>query len=465
MFRSVYFRFSTTLLFPAVISAAPSGINTGFESGLTGWTHSNVAVEANFPFEGANRLNLKNGFIFQRYSGLVAGQVHKVRLAYLWVGAPGSMGHARVKIDGVIIGEIHSGQTTEYLSANGFEFIPTAATAVLRIESLGTTAAGLRIDAVRIESGAMPAAPEHAWANLQVVADARGGRALVNGGFESAIGNPATDPNNSGPVGNEHLSGFSLPGWRVTRENVDVIQFDQANAPQGSNALDTGGHGPGGIAQTITGLTPGGAYTIFFLHARHIYWGTDAMTAEVLANGTVVGSLVRTIQQTWNQAYELVKIPVIAGQNGKLTLEVRSTITNQGGNIIFDDFRISPGGDFFGKWAKAYGLAASLTGNGDGDAFPDGIEFALGLNPTVTDAGPRLAAENGASKLRVPVSGEALAQGFRLRLDRSPDLANWTDSGVVLESDSSAPGIPGERVYRFPSGEPRLFWRHVLSEP
>jgi hypothetical protein len=41
----------------------------------------------------------------------------------------------------------------------------------------------------------------------------------------------------------------------VTRENVDVIQFNQANAPEGTNVLDAGGSGPGGIAQTITGLT------------------------------------------------------------------------------------------------------------------------------------------------------------------------------------------------------------------
>ncbi len=466
MIRSApHARFLTALVIPAAISAAPVGVNPGFESGLTGWTNSNVAVEAVAPFEGANRLNLKNGFISQTFSGLVAGQVHKVRLAYIWVGAQGTLGDARVKIDGVAIGEIHNGQTNDYLSANGFEFIPAATTAVLRIESLETTTAGLRIDSVRIESGGMPAPPEQSWANLQVIADARGGRALVNGGFESPIGNPATDPDNSGPVGNEHLSGFSLPGWRVTRENVDVIKFDQANAPQATSVLDTGGHGPGGIAQTITGLTPGTAYTISFLHARHIYWGTADMTGEVRANGKVVATLVRTINQTWNQSYGLVQIPVIAGQNGKLTLEVRSTTNDQGGNIVYDDFRISQGGDFFGKWAANYGLTASLTGNGDGDVFPDGIEFALGLDPTVKNAGPQLASESGVSKLRVPVSGEALAQGFVLRLDSSRNLSNWTNSGVVLESDSSAPGITGERVYRFPAGEPRLFWRHVLTRP
>ena len=316
----------------------------------------------------------------------------------------------------------------------------------------------------------MPLPPGQSWANLQAVADVRGGRALVNGGFESPMGSPTGDPNNSGPVGNEHLCGSSLPGWLVTRENVDVIQFDQANAPQGTNALDTNGHGPGGIAQTITGLAPGRAYTVSFLHARHTDWGTADMTGVVLANGQVVASLVRTINQTWNHGYGLVQVPVIAGQDGKLTLELRSTTLDQGGNIIYDDFRISEGGDFFGKWAATYGVAASFSGNADGDGFSNGLEFALRLNPTTKDVGPVLALENGIPSLRVPVSGEALAQGFVLRLESSRDLSHWAidgapAGGVVLESDSSAPGINGERVYRFPAGESGIFWRHALTSP
>ena len=198
----IHARWLAAFLSPASLLAAPVGTNTGFESGLTGWTNSNVAVETGGAFEGTKRLNLKNGFVSQTVSGLVAGQRHKVRLAYIWTGANYLLGHARVKIDGVAIGEIHNGQTTEYLSCNGFEFIAAAATAVLRVESLETGTNGLRIDAVRIETGGLPLPPEKAWADLQVMTDARGGRALVNGGFESAIGSPTNDPNNSGPAGN-----------------------------------------------------------------------------------------------------------------------------------------------------------------------------------------------------------------------------------------------------------------------
>ena len=344
MSGSLRARLLAALLLPGAIFAAPVGTNTGFEAGLTGWTNANVAVETGAAFEGTNALDLGNGFIEQTVSGLVAGQLHTVRLAYLAQAGAGNLAGARVTIDGAVIGEIHNGQTAEYLSFNGFEFMASATTAVLRIESLESGTDGLLIDAVRIEAGGMPQPPEQSWANLQLMADARGGRALVNGGFESPIGNPAGDPNNAGPVGNEHVCGFALPGWLVTRENVDVIQYGQANPPEGTNVLDTGGNGPGGIAQRITGLTPGGTYTVSFLHARHIYWGTGDMTGVVLANGQAAASLVRTIGQTWSNGYGLVQIPMTAGVDGKLTVEVRSTNLDQGSNIVFDDFRIAEAG-------------------------------------------------------------------------------------------------------------------------
>ena len=333
------------LLSPSVLFADPAGTNPGFENGLTGWTHADVSIETTNAYEGTNCLNLQSGFIEQTVTGLTPGETHTVRLAYMSQPAIAGLADASVKVDGLEIGQIHTGQTNEYLSCNGFEFTPTATSVVLRIDSMESGTAGLLIDLVRIEAGGLPLPPEEAWANLQPIADARGGRALVNGGFESPIGDPATDPDNSGPVGNEHLCGFSLPGWLVTRENVDVIQFGGANPPEGANALDTGGHGPGGIAQTITGLTPGATYTFSFLHARHLQWGNDPMTGEVLINGTHAASLVRTTDQTWESGYSLVEIPAAAAPDGTLTLEVRSTVPDQGGNIIHDDFRISEGGD------------------------------------------------------------------------------------------------------------------------
>ena len=62
--------------------AAPTGTNLGFESGLTGWTSSNVAIVSTKVHVGTKSLALKNGFIQQTFTGLAPGQLHTVKLAY-----------------------------------------------------------------------------------------------------------------------------------------------------------------------------------------------------------------------------------------------------------------------------------------------------------------------------------------------------------------------------------------------
>ena len=136
MFFDVHARWLAVFWVPAPLLAAPIGTNTGFENGLAGWTSSNVVVETGGAFEGTKRLNLKNGFVSQTFSGLVVGLRYTVRFAYLAQAGTGNLADARVTIGGVTIGEIHNGQTNEYLSCNGFEFISAATTAVLRVESL-----------------------------------------------------------------------------------------------------------------------------------------------------------------------------------------------------------------------------------------------------------------------------------------------------------------------------------------
>ncbi|MEM9237296.1 MAG: hypothetical protein AAGB14_10995, partial [Verrucomicrobiota bacterium] len=209
------------LLIPLPLLALPSGTNLSFEDGLTGWTSSDVSVESGFAFDGSHRLDLEDGFIEQTLTGLSPGQSHHLQLAYLsQSGFSFILSSARVLVDGQPLGELHTSQDNEYLSCNGFAFTPSAATATLRIESLETSNPGLLIDDIRIDLGGLPVPPSEDWANLSVINDARGGRQLVNGGFESALSDPATDPDNSGPAGNDHLCGFSLPGWLVTQENV-----------------------------------------------------------------------------------------------------------------------------------------------------------------------------------------------------------------------------------------------------
>ena len=61
---------------------------------------------------------------------------------------------------------------------------------------------------------------------------------------------------------------------------------------EGSFSLDLNGHGPGAIAQTVTGLNPGQTYTLSFAYGRHRFWGTAPMTADVV--GLVLAVAVAT---------------------------------------------------------------------------------------------------------------------------------------------------------------------------
>ena len=452
--------------------AAPAGTNLGFESGLTGWTSSNVAIILpnvlnNKVHAGTRSLALKNGFIQQTFTGLAPGELHTVKLAYRDDTSQGwILSDARIRIDGAVIGEIHNGQTAEYLNAGGFEFTATGGTATLRIESLDPGPEGLLVDDIRIVNGGLPPPPEYAWSSLTAINDTRGGRRLENGSFEEPTSDPAGDPDNSGPVGGPHLAGLALPGWRVTRENVDLIEFSGANPPHGGKVVDLNGHGPGGIAQTVTGLQPGAVYTLSFRYARHTSWGTADMTGEVFANRRRVASLVRTISQSWSQSYGLTEIPVLASAAGKLEIELRSTTIDQGGNIVYDDVRLKPGGEGLLAWSVFHGVTTGLEADDDRDHLANGLEFLFGSNPKFPTLPPVL----DGGTLRVPISGLARSQGYGHKLRTSRTLAAWQDagtpdSGMTLLSDTSSPASDGERVFAPAAGETRLFWRHELTAP
>jgi hypothetical protein len=177
---------------------------------------------------------------------------------------------------------------------------------------------GLLIDRLRIQPGGPPAPPESPF--------------LLNGSFE--------DPVAGTPVGNPHVCGYAVPGWLVTRENVDLITLSAFGAADGDTILDVGGHGPGGIAQTIIGLTPGDTYQLSYAYARHRYWNPPAiLTADVLINGVVVKNLSRSINNSAQVApnFTYDTIDVVAPSNGKVTIEFRSTALTVGGGITFDD--------------------------------------------------------------------------------------------------------------------------------
>jgi hypothetical protein len=205
----------------------------------------------------------------------------------------------------------------DFITCNGYEFTSSSnGTAIVEVVSTVAGDNGGVIDNVYIMPGGLPLPPESP--------------AVVNGSFETPI------------IGDPHLCADQLPGWRVTHENVDVVGSNRWPPFDGEFSLDLNGHGPGGIAQTVTGLTPGQSYTFSFAYARHRFW-SDAgpLTADVIVNGEVVAQLTTTtanIPPNWLT----MSIPVVAPANGKITLGFRSTALESGGGVVFDDVQLSP---------------------------------------------------------------------------------------------------------------------------
>lgn len=206
----------------------------------------------------------------------------------------------------------------EYIDGIGFAFKSTSKGRVT-IQFISTTPgdAGLVIDNIRIVEG-LPLGPP---ANDR----------LVNGSFEMKV---------ESDQGNPHIYGDQLPGWTIMRENIDLIAIDRFGTPHKKWVIDLGGHGAGGIAQTVQNLEPNAQYRLSMLYSRHMYWDRqDPLTGEVFLNDQRVLNLSRdtTVKAPrWEKAIH----DFVAPSDGKATLSMFSTAYKVGGGILYDDVRI-----------------------------------------------------------------------------------------------------------------------------
>ncbi len=380
---------------------------------LTDWTvigEKGVDVINSKQSEGFKSLDLNTSTISQTVSGLTPDQAYTLRIDYrgnTGFGI-GTTADAAVYINGVAAGMglyntgasspkgIHTNEQADWVVCNGFEFVPTTETVTFVIESGEDGAApnGLLIDNVRIVEGTMPGPATHDFGNLAV--EPGGWRALANGDFESAIGFASADPENTGPDNNPHLCGDGLPDWRVTRESVDLIK--NTNSPGSAEGdtwiMDVGGQGPGGLAQTITGLEPETTYIMRFYAARHIeYVEQGEMTSELWVNGNFVKEIVRQLDETYDDNYTLELIEMTSNESGEITFELFSTIEGKSGNIVYDNFSliaraelpdITPVGDQIGNVGEL-GFLELIAGNNEGNTLTfsaTGLPDGLDIDPT-----------------------------------------------------------------------------------
>lgn len=208
--------------------------------------------------------------------------------------------------------------TPNYIGGIGFGFKSTAkGTATIEFVSTILGEMGLVIDNLRIEEG-LPIKPPV-------------NNHLVNGGFEMKVDSES---------GNPHLYGEQLPGWLIMRENIDLINIDRFGSPEGKWVIDLGGHGPGGIAQTVNNLTPNTAYRLSMLYSRHQYWNQqDPLTGEIFIDDKLVLSLNRN-KLAKAPRWEKVAYAFSSPSDGEVTLSMFSTAFGVGGGVLFDDIRI-----------------------------------------------------------------------------------------------------------------------------
>jgi hypothetical protein len=428
----------------ALGSAAIS--NGGFEQNLSFWNSSDVAVVTANAYAGTKALDLKSGYIEQSISGLVPGDTYTVYVAYRsQLGVIGLLGDATVSVAGNQIGEIHNGSPgifvagngfefspADYVVGNGFEFVPTTTSATLRIQSLETGTAGLLLDAIRLERARLPLPPISS--------------SLKNGSFEDQTGLSGNNP---------HVTGYGLPGWLVTQENVDPIRVSAYigwTAVNGAFVLDLSGHGPGGIAQTVNGLTPGKLYTLAFSYARHRFWDEDPiLKAEVYGNGTLLATLARDQSQKV-PAWATMSLQIPAAANGTITVKFRSISKLTGGSIILDNITLQPTPTALAAAPRASAAFTPL-------AEPVGTASQVVMPKPLDLGSPSLSGVPGSLiiSMTAPKAGTYV-------LERSEDILTWEQvSEMHFEAQNLIQFVEPQSLPNTAPAKGRMFYRIGLK--
>lgn len=340
-----YKRFLVCFVLFSVVSALTADLkNASFEddivesravvSKLSGWKilAGNVELhrsETLSTVSGAQVLDLNGdqpGAIEQTVQGLKPNADYNLKFAYADQAErkriPTILCTADLFVNGYLVATLrNSSDAPEYIDGIGFG-VRSSSTGSLKITLISTTPGeyGLLIDHFRLVAGNPQSPPVY--------------NELTNGSFEMPVESKSDNP---------HLHGVQLPGWLVLRENIDLISYDRYAAPDGKTVVDLGGHGPGGIAQTIRGLDPGKRYRFSMRYGRHQYWNmVEELTGEIYINDEQVLSLSRSNQDPTHIAphWTPVHYDFDAPASGTVTLSLFTTSLSVGGGILYDDIRI-----------------------------------------------------------------------------------------------------------------------------
>jgi choice-of-anchor C domain-containing protein len=103
---------------------------------------------------------------------------------------------------------------------------------------------------------------------------------VTNGGFEEETGTAHPGAGSFTTVGTADVG--AITGWTVVSGTVDYIN-GYWQASEGTHSIDLNGNDPGAISQTISGLTSGHTYRVFFDLAGNTDGAPTVKTVELSA--------------------------------------------------------------------------------------------------------------------------------------------------------------------------------------
>lgn len=214
---------------------------------------------------------------------------------------------------------------------------------------------------------------------------------------------------------------------------------------------------------------------------------THAATPQVEWGGTLTVTLINGFTPAAGQSFDVFDFDAARAAGSFSTI----TMPSLPAGLAWDTSAlytsgiltiVSNTGLTFAAWAAANGLpGATITGNHDGDAFNNGIEFAFGLFPAQPGTvEPTIELHNygDGPRLRARFTRPLDRTGVTLKVQASDDLATWTDLATSINSapftgpgfvsenrahPDSEPGLVEVRDVLTPSAAPRRFLRIAVT--
>lgn len=208
---------------------------------------------------------------------------------------------------------------------------------------------------------------------------------------------------------------------------------------------------------------------------------TVALGGHIVFTVSAVGSPAPSYQWYLNDATitgattsSLELTSVTAAANGRYRVRVSNLAQNSGGIFTFSDTSEcslavleSP----FDEWRATYFNSSELltatlsapSADPDADGLSNLAEYALGLDPRTPSPGGGLTVTNNGTDWIVTYSRPTDRSELAYRLERSTNLADWSDAGLTPELVSRADGIDTWRATYPVAGASSCFFRLVVT--